>query len=369
LQDEPDLIEAIQRDIATMGVVGEKNLALLIYLTGTSRLLRHPLRLIIRGPSAAGKSFPLGQVVKLFPESAVEQGTFWSPKALYRKEPGSLRHKLIVNGERSHRVDDEAADATAALRQLISEDRITQQVVIDNKTEFIQQEGPVAFVETTTAKTIFVEDLNRCLQVYPDETETQTKRILKAAAAEYLLDGERRETEGIIRRHQDFQNSLESVDVRIPFADQLAAKLPSDKLEARRAFKQLLAAIEAVAFLQQFQRNRDEQGRLVASLEDYDLARRLLIGPLNESLGCGDRAWRIYETLRAKFPKGQFDTAATVKAKCFTNRVTANTSLKLLAELGALRLVAKAQGPKPARWEWTLQTLKEVLPKREELEA
>ena len=50
-----------------MGVVGEENNSQLIYLTGTSRKLGHPLRLIFRRPSSAGKSFRLGRIVQLFP--------------------------------------------------------------------------------------------------------------------------------------------------------------------------------------------------------------------------------------------------------------------------------------------------------------
>ena len=42
-------------------------------------------------------------------------------------------------------------------------------------TKVIEQEGPIAFVETTTLNTIFDEDANRCLLLSIDEREEQTR--------------------------------------------------------------------------------------------------------------------------------------------------------------------------------------------------
>src|SRR6516162_9868858 len=156
---EPDLMGAIRSDIAALGLVGEGDAAALLYIAGTSRLLPEPLRLIINGPSGSGKSELPRRVVPLFPPEAVLTATSITPNALYYMAPGSLEHKLIVAGERKHRADDEAADATGAMRQLISEGRIAKVVTFRNGDEFetktIEQNGPVAYCETTTSSWIF----------------------------------------------------------------------------------------------------------------------------------------------------------------------------------------------------------------------
>src|SRR5262249_48936648 len=53
---EPDLISAVRRDIRAVGVVGEADNALLVYIAYTSRLLEDPLAIVTRGKTASGKS-------------------------------------------------------------------------------------------------------------------------------------------------------------------------------------------------------------------------------------------------------------------------------------------------------------------------
>jgi hypothetical protein len=364
---DPNLIEKIEADIAALGVVGEAEAGLLVYLAGTSRILTHPIRLIFRGPSSAGKSHVQGTVSLMFPPEDVIEATSLTPQALYYLPQGSLEHKFVVKGERSFRSDDEGQDATAALRQMISENRIVKVVTGKNlETRRIEQKGPISFCESTTAKSIFVEDLNRCIQVHADDSSRQTRRVVRAVAEEYLETAASSDPERIIDRHRKFQLALRYVDVRIPFARALAEWLPTDKLEARRVIKQLLATVEVIALLYQHQRTRNEQGHLLATIDDYAIARRLLIGPLSESLGCGDRIWHAYQALRRQFPNG-FDSTQVLKAGTFTNKMTRDRRLKELTELGVLQRLSEGKGKTAARWGWTENALKPVLPAVEDL--
>ena len=361
LASSVDLIFQIKADIAALGVIGEEYNSLLIYLVGTSRLRKHPLRIIIRGLSGSGKSFPVTRVTLLFPQEVVIEATSLTPQALYYGEPGWLEHKFIVQGERSHRTDDEAADSTAALRQLFSEDRIVKRVTINKETVTIEQNGPVASCVTTTAKSIFAEDLNRCLQVYADESPEQTKRILQAAAQPYL--GETvHDPQPIIERHHQFQQSLQDIDVVIPYADQLADHMPTDKLQSRRVIKQVLATVETLTFLHQHHRDRDKDGRLVATADDYQVARQLLLRPVDEAVGPSDRARNAYHDLKDEFPQQGFTSTQTVKAGIFNNKMTCKRALDDLVELGVIRCAAEARGSKPRQWAWTGKPLKPVLP-------
>jgi hypothetical protein len=64
--------------------------------------------------------------------------------------------------------------------------------------------------------------------------------------------------------------------VAIPFGHGLAAMMPNSAVRMRRDFEQLLTTIEAIALLRQHQRQRDPQGRIVATFGDYQTARWLL---------------------------------------------------------------------------------------------
>ncbi len=367
LATDPELIQTIRSDIESLGVVGESDLALLIYLAGSSRLLEKPLRLIVRGKSGSGKSFPLAIVSRMFPPESVLLATSITPQALYYGQEGWLQNKFIVKGERSRRNDDETADATAAIRQLISENRISKVVTVKGEAVTIEQKGPIAFCETTTSDSIFNEDLNRCLQVFADDSEEQTRRIVDAAASEYEV-GNGVDSESIISRHQEFQSSLQPVTVTIPFARNLARLIPQDKVESRRAIQQVFATIEAIAFIHQYQRDKDDHGRLEATLGDYAVAQKLLLGPIDEALGVGRLAYDSFYLLRSKFPN-QFTTTQAIQGEVFNQKVTANKVLKRLESMGVLRCEVKGRGPKPTLWRWTGIELEPVLPRAKTLSA
>jgi len=76
---DTNLVERIVEDCASLGIVGERNLVLAIYLIGTSRLLDRPLSGIVQGRSSSGKSFLVEGVSKLFPDDAVIHATRISP--------------------------------------------------------------------------------------------------------------------------------------------------------------------------------------------------------------------------------------------------------------------------------------------------
>lgn len=61
----PVLMSFIAESIELCGVAGEQQTAMLVYLTGTSRLLEHPLAVIVQGPSSSGKSYVIDSVTRL----------------------------------------------------------------------------------------------------------------------------------------------------------------------------------------------------------------------------------------------------------------------------------------------------------------
>ncbi|NMC21990.1 MAG: hypothetical protein GYA33_16410, partial [Thermogutta sp.] len=83
-----DLLKRVLADIEAVGVAGERELSLTLYLVGTSRVLDKPLAGILQGPSSSGKSFVLDRVADLFPPEAVLRATALTTNALYYLPPG-----------------------------------------------------------------------------------------------------------------------------------------------------------------------------------------------------------------------------------------------------------------------------------------
>jgi len=248
----PDLIARISADIEAAGVAGEEDLRLTLYLIGTSRLLARPLAGIVQGQSSSGKSYTIERVAAMFPKEAVVHATQMTPQALFHAQPGSLAHRWVVAGERSRIDNDDKAEATRALREMLAAGRLSKMMPVkmggEIQTVTIEQPGPIAFVESTTAARIFEEDANRCILLSTDERRTQTKTILRRLA--FHVSGRVcPASSDVLARHQALQRLLERREIVIPFAEALAAELElfADRCECRRAFPMILSMIQASA--------------------------------------------------------------------------------------------------------------------------
>ncbi|MCC7476720.1 MAG: hypothetical protein IT425_15125 [Pirellulales bacterium] len=354
--ESPDLMKTIIDDVAAIGVAGERELVATIYLVGTSRLLPRPLAAIVQAPSSSGKSYVVEKVASLFPPEAVIHATAMTAQSLYYLEPGALRHKFIVAGERSRVENDDTAEATRALREMIGSGRLTKLVPMKEggkiATQRIEQEGPIAYIETTTLAKIFEEDANRCLLLSADERKQQTAHIVSRLAAGYI-SGQAGAADLVIQRHHAIQRMIQQRPVVIPFADQIAARFDCERVEARRAFPHLMGTIQASALLHQFQRKADGDGRVVADVADYQLARHLVRGPLARLLGgqISGAALRFYDRVVA-WADGRFTTTQAAKKD---HKAPQNVRgwLVELAEAGAVDQLDPAKGCRPAAWKLT----------------
>ena len=147
---DPALIDRISADIEAAGVAGEEDLRLTLYMIGTSRLLRRPLAGIVQGQSSSGKSYTIERVAAMFPKESVIHATQMTPQALFHAQAGSLSHRWVVAGERSRIDNDDKAEATRALREMLAAGRLSKMMPVklggEIKTVMIEQPGPIAFV-------------------------------------------------------------------------------------------------------------------------------------------------------------------------------------------------------------------------------
>ena len=343
-------------DAATMGVAGERELIATVYLVGVSRLLDKPLAAIVQGLSSSGKSYVPERVASLFPPEAILLATQQTPQALFYMPAGSLSHRFVVAGERSRMDQDDAAEATRALREMLSSGKLSKLIPmkIDGQmeTKLIEQDGPIAYIETTTRTNIFDEDANRCLLVNTDERREQTRRIVTKLAEHYAGDVSGGDAKRIAERHHAAQRMLHPWPVVIPFANRLGELFDSDRVEVRRAFPQLMSMVQASALLHQYQRQISD-GRLVATIDDYQLTRHLLARPFARQLGgeLSDPARRYFERMEA-WASGDFTTTDAKKQDSARGRAVTGW-LSELAAAGLVDQLEPHKGSKPARWKLT----------------
>ena len=201
-----------------------------------------------------------------------------SATALIYTDEG-FEHKILIVGEADSIPED--GPVASAVRSIVTDSRMEYHVTERDPdtarfvVRLVVKEGPTGLI-TTSTRSLKAQMETRALEVSISDSPQQTREII-------LL-----QSENVNRERPAFdvtpfvalQRWLElagDCSVTIPFALKLGEAVPADLVRMRRDYPQLLAAIQASALLYQRQRERDQDGRIIATLDDYTMARNLLL--------------------------------------------------------------------------------------------
>jgi len=351
------LFEQISMDIEAIGIAGERELSLTLYIIMTSRLLDKPLSAIVQGASASGKSYIIETVAKLMPPESVIQAHDFSDQALYYLPSGSLIHKVVISGERVNEHQSKnsyAEDNTKAFREMVASGELRKVVTIKGndgkpRTMIIHQEGPISYLESSTAANIHDEDATRLLPLTTDESANQTQKVIEAqrkeAKGQILSTAEKQR---IIQKNQTLQRLLKPLLVRIPYIDSIS--LPDKNIATRRTYQQFRYAINAIAFLRQFQ--KPIKIEKISGLEyieadetDYAIAYRLMVKVLSRKYSPLNQQSRdLLNTIMEKIGKDSEFTQKDCEQWCGVSNTTVRRRLFPL-ELAGILTVKKENKP------------------------
>jgi hypothetical protein len=284
LNRNPDLIEEALNDTHMLGCVGEENSKAYLLLFGTSRKLLKPINTTVKAESSSGKNHVTQSVLDLIPPEDVIQVSSATAKALfYMRDP--MSHKILMMAERHG-----SEESDYSFRTMQSEGNVA--ILVPQKqpdgsigTERRVVEGPVAFIETTTRTHLHQENETRSFDLYINESEEHTKAIFDAQNRQYINPISPETRRRILKKWHNAQRLLKSYPILIPFVNKIT--FPTKPLRVRRDRGRFLALIEASALLFQYQRQQKEINgvfHLVATIADYQLARRLAIPILKDVL-------------------------------------------------------------------------------------
>jgi hypothetical protein len=283
LADAERILDRFADDVGKAGLAGEERAAKLVYLVLTSRLLDRPISAVLKAPSAAGKSYLVDLVLRFFPPSAFYTVTGMSERALvYSEEP--LAHRTIVVYEAAGLSGD--GFAPYFLRTLLSEGHLRYETVETQakgkpKGVVLEREGPTGAILTTTRVKLDPELETRLLSIPVTDSAAQTKAVMYALAD----DGGEPEIDLQWLALQRQMETEEDRRVAIPFARDLADAIPPAATRLRRDFRAILDLMRAHAILHRATRERDDDGRVVASIDDYAMVRDLVADLISEGVG------------------------------------------------------------------------------------
>ena len=282
LSNSNNVLAELENDLRFLGFAGPADLPKLIYLVMQTRLSPKPVSLVIKGPSGSGKSFALSQVLKFIPQKNYEYFSGMSEKAILYSGL-NLKNKHLVIGEAAGLA---AGDGRAFLRQLLSEGEIKYMTVQKTDkgltgTQLPAIEGPTGLIMTTTANALHPEDESRMLSLNMPESAEQIRLALLAMA-----DQTKVEKPIDFSRWHEFDDRISEgcTKVIVPFARRIAEALPLTHMRVQRDFPQLLALVSSHALLHKCNRSTNDDGTIIAKLEDYDAVYHLVNKPFSEGL-------------------------------------------------------------------------------------
>jgi hypothetical protein len=307
--------------------------------------LERPISIAVKGPSSGGKSFLVASVLKLFPQSAFYELTAMSDRALaYSTEPLRQRHLVIYEA-----AGMASEFATYLIRSLLSEGRIRYETVEKTANglapKVVQREGPTGLIVTTTSVRLHPENETRLLSLTVSDTQEQTKAIFKASAIPPV------EVEVTEWKALQIWLAAGQTSVVVPFAAELADLIPPVAVRLRRDFTTILTLVKAHALLHQASRQKDDAGRVIATVEDYAVIRALV----SDLVAAGVDAtvpWETRETVAAVtelVASGQSEVSqAALRTALSLDKGTVSRRAAVALERGYLRNLEERKG-RPAR--------------------
>ena len=278
-------LELVKDAIRGQGYGGDLKPASITYLAATSRLLAMragamPVHLLITGVSSSGKNYTLGKVLVLLPTEAYHIIDAGSPRVLiYDDAP--LEHRVLVFGEADSLPAGEDNPAASAIRNLLQDHCLHYEVTVrdpvtgDYTVREVNKSGPTVLI-TTSTRSLGEQLMTRLFTLEIGDSKEQISAALETQAT---LETEGSEPlDSALVSFQHYLQLKAPFKVIVPFAGELAKAMGKMASAPRilRDFARLLSLIKAVAIIRHHRRQTDKEGRLVATLADYDTVRNLV---------------------------------------------------------------------------------------------
>jgi len=299
LQRSPELSNELNDLLGQSGIVGEESNRISIVFLLLSYMTRETLHIMIQGSSGSGKTTLMHKVTAIFPKEKVNRITRMTDSSLYNFARYTLQNTILAIED----YDGLSEEAEYALREMQTNNVLRSAVSTKDDSGHIESgikevHGPIASIVCTTRGSVYPDNMSRLFILAMDESEAQTTRIIgyqnqKAAG---LIDPDTERQALLLLRH--LVASLKPYDVVNPYATRV--HLPVRDEAQRRLNGLYQQFVRMVTLLYQYQRGRDDQGRLVSTKQDVAIAIQLMFEVIVLKVDELDGALRqFFERLKA----------------------------------------------------------------------
>lgn len=349
---KPNLIQNIDKLIEKSGVIGEENNRIVLFCIAASHKMPQTLHALVQGSSGSGKTHLIKQVTNLMPTENVIRLTRVTESSFYNYGETELRGKLIVIED----YDGLKEEAEYAFRELQSNEEIISSTSVkdersgDIKAMIRKVKGPIGSLSATTRSEIYEDNLSRCFVIAVDESSQQTHRIInyQNQVAAGIIDKTKQEK--VVRFLGNCMRLLKPIDVINPYAAKL--NLPPEAFKIRRLNSNFQAFIRQITLINQYQRKKDVQDRLITELEDIKTAVNIMFDSIILKIDELDGGLRLfYERLKIYITEKAEQNEEKPSLQDFTQREIrhnlriSKTSLqRYISDLVTLEYIQQAGG-------------------------
>lgn len=270
--DSPDLWNKIVIDEMNKKIVREIEAREVIFLCAMGSLVKNcsysSFNLLIHSESSAGKDYITKNVLKIIPQSKLFSRTRISPTVLNYWKPFKKVGLSGWDGCVLYLPDISEPVLNSDAMKLLCSDGSHITITEKGEARDIEIKGKPVIFSTTAITSPNEEILNRFSIIHLDESEEQTKAIMKMQG-ERMVEGQSCEYDEQIKQALCH---LKRYKVKIPFAKEVVKVFPSRRIGERRNFERFFDYIKAITCVYQFQREFDGE-YLIAEIEDYNKAR------------------------------------------------------------------------------------------------
>jgi 5S rRNA maturation endonuclease (ribonuclease M5) len=271
---QKDLFIKLNKLVGKTGIVGEESTRLLLLIVASSYKCKNPLHALIQGSTGMGKTLLLRKVMSMIPPHKSHIWTRITDKSLY--------HAGRQYEYTSTAIED--WDGLSEEVQYIFREFQSGHILRSSTTEKLPDGrmsskeiiayGPISSLICTTQGAIYEDNMSRCFLTAIDESKEQSERIVEYQNKKMRGEIDSKAEEKATSLIQNMIETLEPLEVVNPYAG--LVYLPQEVHKIRRLNQLYLVFVQQVAWWHQLQRERDNEGRIIATLEDLQTACNLL---------------------------------------------------------------------------------------------
>jgi DNA primase/energy-coupling factor transporter ATP-binding protein EcfA2 len=334
-------IKQINQLIGKSGVTGEENNRIFLFVIASSYKMPDTLHALIQGSSGSGKTMLLKTIYDLMPSEDSTKFTRVTDSSFYNYPEHYFVNRLVCFED----IDGLKEDALYAVRELISNELLVSSTSIKTESGQITGaektvRGPIASISCTTKGEIYEDNMSRVFLIAVDESHEQTKRIIQYQQQKASGTIDRREEKKAKELLQNSIRLLKPCEVINPFASKI--QLPEEAHKIRRLNDLYLSFVKQVTLLNQYQRKKDKQGRLITEPQDLQTANEIMFDSIILKIDELDGSLRnFYEKLKKHVQKQGKDYAFSQREIRQTFRISKTSCQNYINTLLELEYIQK----------------------------